>query len=165
MRLSLTILLSFAIKMIAAQKGSVAGRVMDSRIMIPVPSAVVKLTPSKKTVVADINGNFRVDSLPTGKYTVEIISIGYPVKSFTVDIAEDLTSILNAELSVYCKYDAHKNDNTCPVCHRKNKVIPIVYGLPIGEMDTDNYRYAGCEITSCDPNWYCKTSMPKPFII
>ena len=129
---------------------------MDTKQKIPIASAIVKLNPSGKTVMADINGNFRADSLLTGKYIVEIISTGYPVKSFIVDIAKDSTSIINAELSVYCKYDASKNDMTCPVCHRRNKVIPIVYGLPVGEMDTANYRYAGCETTYCDPNWYCK---------
>jgi hypothetical protein len=144
-----------------AQKGNLSGRILDSNQKIPVSGAIVRVKPFNKTTISDNNGNFRIDSLPAGKYEIEISSIGYPLKSFNVEIKKDSTCFIGAVISGYCKYDASKNDMTCPVCHRKNKVIPIVYGLPVGPMDTAKYYYAGCETTYCDPHWYCKRDKIK----
>jgi hypothetical protein len=158
------ILLLFSSTLLAAQKGSLSGKVIDSGKPEPLPYTMINLNgpvakgllAQNKTIVTDKKGNFKVDSLWPGNYSIEIIVAAYPPKYFAFTIKEDSTFILTADLYTYCKYDAHKDDQTCPVCHKKNKVIPIIYGLPIGEMDTVNYRYAGCEITDCDPNWYCK---------
>ena len=50
--------------------------------------------------------------------------------------------------------DISKNDKTCPICKKKNKVIPVEFGLFIN--DPKKAYNMGCLITDCEPNWYCK---------
>ena len=48
----------------------------------------------------------------------------------------------------------------CLKCKKKDKVIPIIYGLLVpfhnlGEMGQDFWG-GGCMVTDCDPTWHCK---------
>jgi hypothetical protein len=56
-----------------------------------------------------------------------------------------------------CKYDKTKNNRRCPTCKKKNKVIPIYYGL-IGQIGKkkSNFKSGGCVVTGRDPNWFCE---------
>jgi hypothetical protein len=74
----------------------------------------------------------------------------------SIKVPDSGTIHLDIPFPPFCRYDASKKNNTCPVCKKKRHVIPVLYGLPVGEMDWDNYYYAGCEVTCCDPHWYCK---------
>ena len=73
-------------------------------------------------------------------------------------------TVLNVHIPSRCVYDKSENDNTCPVCGKKDEVIPVEYGLPIFKNARTQRKFeknptfyaAGCEITCCDPNWYCK---------
>jgi hypothetical protein len=170
MKIFTTILLLFVSNIIAAQTATIWGKVIDSRKAEPVSMAAITISHQaqkgllnwgSKTTNADDKGWFKIDSLKAGDYSVFISAIGYESKKYPITIQKDSVVLLEIDLYVYCKYDDKKNDPTCPKCHKKNKVIPIVYGLPVGEMDEDNYYYAGCEITLCDPNWYCKRDKKK----
>ena len=47
----------------------------------------------------------------------------------------------------------------CPKCKSKN-VIPIMYGLPTGEVAREEkegkIKLGGCCVGENDPQWYCK---------
>ena len=47
----------------------------------------------------------------------------------------------------------------CPEGHR-DSIIPILYGYPSEEMfnqsDSGIIALGGCEVSDCDPNWWCK---------
>ncbi len=47
----------------------------------------------------------------------------------------------------------------CPEGH-KDSIIPILYGFPSEEMfeqsDSGIISLGGCEVSMCDPNWWCK---------
>lgn len=68
---------------------------------------------------------------------------------------------------IECQYS--KDDSICPICLKIDKVIPIEYGyLVITEEehkkmydknqneDLRTFKSGGCEISGCDPFWYCK---------
>lgn len=82
-----------------------------------------------------------------------------------------------------CPYEKTKN-NRCPVCKKKDRVIPIIYGL-IGEITYSNenpniietngikiisdspiikkkrYKIGGCIISDCQPSWFCERDEKK----
>ncbi|NOT52397.1 MAG: carboxypeptidase regulatory-like domain-containing protein [Chitinophagaceae bacterium] len=171
MKIFTTILILFVSNIIVAQTASLFGKIIDSRKAEPVPFAAITINHQaqkglsgwgSKTTNADDKGWFRIDSLKEGDYSIIITAVGYLAKTYPViTFKKDTVILLEADLYVPCKYDDKKNDPTCPKCHKKNKVVPIVYGLPVGELDEDNYYYAGCEISLCDPNWYCKRDKTK----
>jgi len=53
-------------------KGSVAGRVVDSDLL-PLPGATVLIKSIKKGVVTDVNGFYRITTLNPGEYDVTVI--------------------------------------------------------------------------------------------
>ena len=124
--------------------------------------ASIYLNEIKKGAITDIKGNFIIDSIPVGKYNLTASFIGYGDTTIK-DILINKDTIIKVQLVLPqpCIYDKNINDKTCPICGKKNKVIPIVYGLPIGKMNEEKYYYAGCIITFCQPHWYCKKDKYK----
>lgn len=66
-----------------------------------------------------------------------------------------LTRVLLCRL---CKYDS--TTRICPACQRGDMVFDIIYGLPVPPLRKDAY-YAGCEVTCCDPKFYCSRDDEK----
>ena len=66
-------------------------------------------------------------------------------------------------LLVTCPYDKTKNQSFCPKCKRKDRVVPILFGLPIfdenGNIDGKSpgkYHLAGCFVDIyCNPTKHC----------
>jgi hypothetical protein len=108
------------------------------------------------------SGEFEFPHVKTGNYKIRFEGIGYRDTIF-----EDLTirgdTSINLSYIRNCRYDDAINNSRCPKCKKKNRVIPIIYGLPVslnGEDPTvgngEKFILAGCEITDCDPNWFCR---------
>jgi hypothetical protein len=92
------------------------------------------------------------------------MAAGYPSTSFEYfKFFSDTTLQFDIQnIRHLCKYDASLNNKRCPVCKKKNKVIPIRYGL-LGSIKGDplknngrTFKAGGCKISDCDPHWYCK---------
>ena len=53
----------------------------------------------------------------------------------------------------------------CPVCHKSDQVIRIVYGYPGQKMLEDAekgiIKLGGCIIDPNNPKWYCKRDKVK----
>jgi len=53
-----------------------------------------------------------------------------------------------------------KKKIACPICGKKDMVIPIIYGMPDEELfeesEQGKVHLGGCVIGSEDPEWYCK---------
>lgn len=65
--------------------------------------------------------------------------------------------------SINCSYRENKS-SVCPKCKSEKKVLPIFYGLTTGKFMKKNknkFYFGGCELTGCDPKWYCKTDQLK----
>jgi hypothetical protein len=131
----------------------------------------------------DSSGKFIFDSIKKGRYN---IVAGYKIKmpdtihfpgefidktaidkKLNIDSAKDYFSKLF--LDVICEFEKTKNQKFCPVCKRKNKVMPIMFGLPIplfnkkgievadkdGRFLKDYYQ-AGCvSDILCNPTKHC----------
>ncbi|MBS1918298.1 MAG: TonB-dependent receptor [Bacteroidetes bacterium] len=78
-------------------EGSLSGRVTEKGKQNPVPGASVYIPDLKLGVVADSNGRYRFNTLPSGTYLVEVHSIGY--KTLTKNISINGATVANFELT------------------------------------------------------------------
>ncbi|MFV8282862.1 carboxypeptidase-like regulatory domain-containing protein, partial [Christiangramia marina] len=142
-----------------SQTGSIKGQLYDTIENKGFGYAYVIINELHKGTQADQNGNFRIENIPIGKYSMKISYIGNLDEEIkAVEIFKDSTTTLNITYPPFCKY--YNSNKECPVCRKEDKVIPIVYGMPTNKMgrkaEKGKLIIAGCEITGCDPNWDCK---------
>ena len=64
---------------------------------------------------------------------------------------------------INCSFRENQS-SICPICKRDKNTLPIFYGLTTGKFYKKNrkkYYFGDCEITGCDPKYYCKTDNYK----
>ncbi len=143
---------------IFGQKGTIKGHVYDNIMNEPMIFATVKLENTNYGTITDIDGNFTL-SVPPGQYQLHLRYIGYRDSIIpAVTVLPNDTTHLKINYPPPCKYSDKKH--ACPVCKKRNKVIPILYGYPSKGLlrDAENGKVilGGCVISECDPKWYCK---------
>ena len=122
----------------------------------------VDVLGSSEIATADRNGRFRISGLPVGRFDVRVYMMGYGDTTLTgVPVGLDSTTVMKVVLPKPCKYESNWKNKRCPVCGKKNKVVPIRYGLLDLRLDYRNGEPGGCVITDCDPTWYCRTDSLK----
>ena len=144
------------------QNGVINGNVYDRRGNRGLAFVNVWLVGTKIGAATDNWGDFKIDSVPFGIYDLKASLVGYgdtTIKS--IKISTDTILTVKIVLPPPCEYDKRRNNMTCPICSKKDQVVPILYGLPIGKLHQKKFYYAGCIITFCDPNWYCKRDKHK----
>lgn len=108
---------------------------------------------------------FSLYNLPADTVSIHISDLGCTDTVISnILILSGETASLEIHFPSTCEYDKSTNDKTCPVCTKKNEVIPVEYGYPIFKNDRAQRKFkknptfyaAGCEISCCDPHWYCK---------
>ena len=143
------------------QGGQIAGRVtMTDNVFSPnYLTLVLKLDSVEVTgTVPDANGNFKIDKIKKGTYSLVIRQIGNR-DAITEGLVIKGDTLINLDL-VYpppCTFTIDKNPK-CINGHR-DKIIPIVYGLPnkrtMEKSKKGKVHLAGCNLTGCDPQFYC----------
>lgn len=147
--------------------------VKDTNKVEGVEDVIIKIanlgdTSIHKGLLTDIAGECTFVNIPTGIYRLKGYDIQYgDIVVDNINIHNDTTIIIPVGRD--CIYDKQKKNRVCPKCKKANKVIPIAYGLVIrtkkGSKPLNNRKsktyYAGCIITHCDPNWYCKRDKTK----
>jgi CarboxypepD_reg-like domain len=107
--------------------------------------------------ITDLDGNFKFSNIPAGSYDMKLSFPGLKDSLLAV-IAEDGITVILEFTYPYCMFNAL--EKTCPVCKRKDQVIPILYGYPSkGALRSEKrgkLRLGGCQISHCDPSHYCK---------
>jgi len=142
---------------------NLSGKIKDSLIFRKIENTIFNLklinekTKEELTTTTNQNGEFEFQNLENGKYRLAIQNEEYQKNEFQIDFNKNLNKIFFAEK--FCKYRINKS-KTCPICKSDENVIPIFYGLTTTKFMKRNkkkYHFAGCETSSCDPKWYCKT--------
>lgn len=142
-----------------SQTGIIKGHIQDTIENKGLAYANILITELNKGAGTNSKGDFIIENVPTGTYSIRISTLGYLDKVIKeVEVYNDSITKLDILFPPYCKYN--QSNKECPVCGKKDKVIPIIYGLPtikIGrKAEKGKLIIAGCEITGCDPTWYCK---------
>lgn len=87
----------------AANKGTVAGRIVDAE-SLPLPGAAVVIEALQKGAVTDVNGFYRIVSLNPGEYDVKVSYIGFEeqVKHVTVSAGKtsELSFVMEAGIAI-----------------------------------------------------------------
>jgi outer membrane cobalamin receptor len=94
--LTLAILFYLPMTLLSAQ-GIIQGTV-STESNEPLISAHIYIPEIEKAIVADNTGRFRFSNLKAGIYTVEISFIGYNAEKFSIEIKNEQTTELNANL-------------------------------------------------------------------
>ena len=157
---SLILLFCFTLFRTYAQYGTIKGKIYFEEKNKNARASILAID-LRKGIDTDSTGSFALN-LPPGNHKLEIHSQNYKSKYININVVKDSIIFLELTLSDSCKYyQTHNRHKLCPICHHKDKVIPIVYGFPIGHLDKENYFYAGCQVTGCDPRWFCKRDNHK----
>lgn len=157
-----TICLFFINLLAIGQGGEIRGNVFDRRENKGLELARIWLLETKIISATDKNGDFKICNISPGTYNLRVGFIGYGDTIISnIKITSDTIINFKIVLPPICQYDKSFKNNTCPICHKKDSVVKIIYGLPIGPINENKYFYAGCIITDCDPNWYCKRDKNK----
>lgn len=160
----LTLILSLCFFAGKAQviKGTIVNKKPVSSEVLSVLTLLDSANTSKGMYMSDLEGRFMFTNVARGTYSIRVDNMLNGDTTFTnIHITGDTSLVLDTYK--FCPYDASVNDKTCPVCHKKNEVIPIRYGLIISidgseknEEDGVTYLSGGCNVSNCDPHWYCK---------
>jgi TonB-dependent starch-binding outer membrane protein SusC len=83
-----------------AQTGSLTGTVTDAETGETIPGANILVTELERGAASDIDGNFTVDNIPAGTYTVNATFVGYSAFEQTVEITAGQETVLNIEMEM-----------------------------------------------------------------
>lgn len=142
-----------------AQNSSINGKVFFKLDSLALPGATVIVSGTRIGTQADVNGNYKLAGLNEGKYDLVVEFLGYGKDTIKNVVVED-----NANLRIDLGLPAgtcypHTDSNKCPIDGLSKNVVPIVYGLPskktIKKMENGKVKLGSCEVTGCEPNWYC----------
>ena len=82
-----------------SQTGNLAGKIKDQKTGDELPGVNIILKGTYYGAATDINGNFRINNISAGSYTIEISFIGYKTVQFTgMDIEANKTKQLDVDL-------------------------------------------------------------------
>ena len=165
MKSLLTITFLFATCFCFAQTQQNGDAVFDVAIAYR-PATIQLLTDTNSFPVSNINniGRITYNDIKPGHYKILISGRGQTsaIKD-SIFVGQGQRLVLNFIIDGPCLFDHPVGYiPTCPKNHTDN-IIPIVYGLIATRGDTFiknkkemKVKYAGCVVTDCDPQFYCK---------
>lgn len=142
------------------QTGVLVGHIIDPETNEALPGASVFSHELGLGAYTDEKGHFRIEDIPVGLHDFRLAFFTTEDTILQgVRIGLDSTTGLNLVFPPPCKYN--NTDGICPICHKKNKVVPIVYGLLVVKPGPKGYMSGGCIVTDCDPDWYGRRDKHK----
>ena len=165
-RIITILLIAFCIQSNYGQ-GTLKVKVIDTKTEAKCINCNVKLIELELSQLTDSNGICTFKMIDSGLYSISIISEFDSLKISEINVQNKQITWLSSDLTVYCQYKKSKHDNICPICHKNDKVLKITYGFMDFENKKDlkeynkKYYNGGCNISKCDPNWYCKRNKLK----
>lgn len=144
------------------QQGQLSGQILEGNGPAGFPGVTITLQRADSILagtMAGRNGAFTLPAVPLGTYDLVLKMIGYRTEK-----REGVQVTLQAQTLVLpfpgpCLYTYTKHQRpTCPTGHMDH-LIPMAYGLPskhtMQRASRGKVRLAGCEVTGCDPRYYC----------
>jgi hypothetical protein len=131
---------------------------------------------SKTAVIKYGKAVITFDSVKSEKFTIMVSSFinkpsfekDYSTQAIINRTINDTSFFVRLSFPENCVYNLVGMNKICPKCHKKDKVIPILYGLRVPSFDKKHNRIhepeylpGVCSVTKCDPSWYCKRNKLK----
>jgi len=79
----------------AIETGSIKGKVTDAKTREAIVGASVLIKGTKHGASTDMSGNYNIDNVDAGSYTLVVSSVGYKSKEATVNVAANQAASLN----------------------------------------------------------------------
>ena len=79
--------------------GNISGMVLDAGTGLGIEEAIVTVEGTGKSGETDTNGDYTIDNVPTGTYTVTASKDGYHIQSKPSEVIADQTTIINIQLT------------------------------------------------------------------
>ena len=101
-RLLLLIIISCFVAVGAHAQAIIRGKVTDKSTSDPLPGATVSVTPNggKASLgVSDFDGNYKIDNLPAGKYSLRVSYMGYKTYERQVTLSGTESKVVNVSMS------------------------------------------------------------------
>lgn len=156
-----------------SQTGKVLGKLdlqdFQNKKAVSEKTYVILKTKNKiDSVKVDSNLEFIFDNVEADTVRISFFPYSYPInRHYIFKLADGESKSLNLLYSSTCPYSKSETKLKCPTCHKKDKVIPIVYGLGAeigyeyrnGKFITskkNKSKAGGCIVSDCQPNWFCE---------
>lgn len=141
------------------QTGTLEGKVINKVDSSAIHGAIILISGTQLGAVSDSDGFFRIEGIPPGTYDLTLRYIGLGSDTVrSLNVISGSNTVLDLGLPPGDCSD--KKPKRCPVDNKTDDIIPIVYGLPgnklLRKADRGKVWLAGCELTGCDPTWYCR---------
>ncbi|MCK6612968.1 MAG: TonB-dependent receptor [Ignavibacteriaceae bacterium] len=95
----LPFLLLFSIILFPAEKGSIQGKITDAKTKDALPGVNIIAKGTYYGAATDFNGNFKIENVTPGTYTIEVSLIGYKTTQYTgVKVTEGKPTVLEVLL-------------------------------------------------------------------
>ena len=72
----------YSINLISQNIGSISGRVVDSKLLMPLNGASIIIEGTSIGSISDEDGYFKIDNIPTKTYNLVISYIGFEHKQY-----------------------------------------------------------------------------------
>jgi hypothetical protein len=122
-------------------------------------NALVLLRNSQDSIRTNEKGYFSFTRSEQRDVLADISKKGFRMKSVYLAYTKPESRLSRISLCKLCRYDS--SNRTCPLCKRGDKVLEIVYGLPVPPLRKDVYYDGYCDVTCCDPKYYCSRDKKK----
>ncbi|MEN8194623.1 MAG: carboxypeptidase-like regulatory domain-containing protein, partial [Bacteroidota bacterium] len=95
-----TLILIYSIKLNAGTTGKISGTITDAETGEPLPGINILIEGTTMGAASDINGEYLINNIPPGKYTIIASGVGFQKRSFLqVQVSADFTTNLDFEMS------------------------------------------------------------------
>lgn len=124
--------------------GSISGKVLTLADKKPLTNVLVRISPSGRSITPDSLGNFKADSLPVGKYSVQTTVEKYKTDLTSVDVEESKTTAV----SVFLIPDNNQNKSPLvptvvkPADKSTGAALSTVLAWKTSDPDKDSLRYS-----------------------
>jgi len=106
--------------------------------------------------------SFQFENLPSDSFRLSISPHSYPYDNrYIIHLKSGENQNVNIPYNSVCPYEKTKS-GICPICKKKDEVIPISYGLLAERIEMNKkptkrtYYPGGCVISDCQPSWFCE---------
>lgn len=112
------------------------------------------------TTLSDTNGYYEFDSIKSGIYSITVTDSNNYVMSII-----DINAKVNSDISLNIEFEVYKDPYQqsdalprCHICHKKDRVIPVVTGYPISKEELKAAQKGKIIHNGCVSfaRWYCK---------
>jgi hypothetical protein len=125
--------------LVSQQIGTIRGTVRDKNTQELLIGATVQIEGTSLGAAADLNGNYKINNVPVGSYTIKASLVGYqPLSKFNVALSSGNDQVINFELS------PNKTDlKEVEITFDKNKsaaAVDMVTPLSVQSLTTEEIR-------------------------